>query len=424
MRKSFGTPLNGLLAALDVGSSKVCCFIATVGDDGRPHVVGFGEHASRGVKCGSVVDLNSAEDPILHAVHTAERMAGDTVDRVVVNLSSGYPASRSIGVEVAIGGHEIADEDLHRALEQCRQAQALNGSGQSGRQLVHSIPIRYSIDGSRGVRDPRGMFGERLGVDMHVVTAASGAIRNLASCIQRCHLDVSAYVLSPYASGLAALVDDEKELGVTIIDMGAGTTSIAVFLSGRVIYTDVVPVGGANVTSDIARGLSTPLTYGERMKTLYGHAMATAADERELIDVPQIGEEQDPSSNQQVPRSLLVGIIQPRLEETFELVRSRLEASGLNKIAGRRVVLTGGASQLPGARDLAALVLDKQVRIGRSIRTGGLSEANSGPAYATCAGLLTYAIEEDLAISVEPWPETREPEGLLSRFGQWFREHF
>ena len=171
----------------------------------------------------------------------------------------------------------------------------------NGRKLIHSIPIAYNVDGNRGVRDPRGMYGHRLGVNMHIVTAASGAVRNLTTCIERCHLDVSGYVVSPYASGLAALVEDEMELGVTIIDMGGGTTTIAVFYEGNAIFTDVVPVGGSHVTSDIARGLSTALGHAERMKTLYGHALATGADERETIDVPRVGEENE-AGNHQVPR--------------------------------------------------------------------------------------------------------------------------
>jgi cell division protein FtsA len=252
-------------------------------------------------------------------------------------------------------------------------------------------------------------------------------VRNLASCVERCHLDVGGFVVSPYASGLATLAPDESDLGVTLIDMGGGTTTIAVFLGGNVIFTDVLPVGGLHVTNDIARGLSTPIADAERMKTLLGHAMTVAADEREYIDVPQVGED-DSGTPHQVPRSLLVGIIQPRMEEILELVRSRIETSGFDKVAGRRVVLTGGASQLPGLRDLAALILDKQVRIGRPARLRGLAEATAGPAYATAAGLIAYAMTEDHDVDAPLPEETREkspePSGLVGRLGDWFREHF
>jgi cell division protein FtsA len=427
MRNALGRTRNGPIAALDIGSSKVCCFIAELEDGGRSRVLGIGQQASRGLRNGNVVDMEECESAILNAVHAAEQMAGTTIDRVVANLSSGHPVSNSIGVEVAIAGHEVGESDLRRALQHGRQVNGtpgVNGIIAQGRQLIHSIPVAYSIDGNIGIRDPRGMYGERLGVKIHLVSAASGAVRNLTTCIQRCHLDVSGFVVSSYAAGLSTLVEDEMELGVTLVDMGGGTTTIAVFSGANVVHSDLVPVGGIHVTKDIARGLSTPISHAERLKTLYGHAMAAVADEREMIDVPQVGEEQQEADSQQVPRSLLVGIIQPRLEETFELVRSRLEASGFAKFAGRRVVLTGGASQLPGLRDLAALLLDKQVRIGRPNRALGLAEATSGPAYATCAGLLAFAAEHNLTVSQRMEAADRQQTGLMGRLGDWVREHF
>jgi cell division protein FtsA len=421
MRK--GLVKGGIAAALDIGSSKICCFIARVGDGGQPQVLGIGQQASRGIKGGAIVDMEQAETAVLNAVHAAEQMAGETIDRVVVNLSGGYPASSTVGVEVSLNGHEVGETDLRRALAYGHQTQLQRQDEDHGRQMIHSIPTGYSIDGNRGIRDPRGMFGDQLGVHMHIITASAGAVRNVSTCIQRCHLEPAAFVVSPYASGLASLVDDEMELGATVIDMGGGTTTIAVFYEHNVIFTDVIPVGGNHVTSDIARGLSTPLAHAERMKTLYGHVNATPSDERDLIDVPQVGEDETGGS-QQIPRSLLVGIIQPRVEETLELVRSRLELSGFDKIAGRRVVLTGGAAQLPGARDLASTVLDKQVRIGRPTHVAGLAEATSGPAYATCAGLLNYAVTATVAMPGEAATEETEPGGLVGRLGNWLRVHF
>jgi cell division protein FtsA len=418
MKKPRIASKNGLMAAIDVGTSKICCFIARMGEDGRPHVVGIGHHLSRGVRGGAIIDMEQAEMAVLTTVHAAEQMAGETIEDVVLNLSGGYPASQTVGVEVPLAGREVGEHDLHRVLMHGSQI-----NGNSERRLIHSIPVGYSIDGSRGIRDPRGMFGDRLGVDMHVVTAAAGAVRNLTTCVAKCHLDIKALVVSPYASGLAALVDDEMDLGVTVIDMGAGTTSLAVFFDGHVVYTDSVPIGGAHVTNDIARGLSTPLAHAERMKTLYGNCLATPADEREIIQVPQVGEEETGITNP-IPRSILIGIIQPRLEETFELVRSRLEASGFDRVAGRRVVLTGGASQLGGVRELAALVLDKQVRMGRPIRVHGLADATGGPAFTTAAGLLTYALQAEPETMKPTRPDGDLSAGLFGRFGTWLRENF
>ncbi len=427
MKKPLARTRNNRIAALDVGSSKICCFIAEL-DAGRlPKVVGIGQQASRGVKSGAVVDMEATQRAILNAVHAAEHMAGEPVESVIVSLSGGLPLSFSMAVEVSIAGHEVSDADLRRALTQGFESESVTGETSRGRQLIHSIPTSYTIDGSSGIRDPRGMFGERLGVNMHLVTAGSGPVRNLGTCVERCHLDVGGFVVSPYAAGLATLAPDESELGATLIDMGGGTTSIAVFLGGNVIFTDVLPVGGLHVTNDIARGLSTPIADAERMKTLLGHAMTVAADDREYIDVPQVGED-DGGTPHQVPRSLLVGIIQPRMEEILELVRSRIETSGFDKVAGRRVVLTGGASQLPGLRDLAALILDKQVRIGRPTRLRGLAEATAGPAYATSAGLIAYAMTEDHDAQAPSLDDARvqspEPSGLVGRLGDWFREHF
>jgi cell division protein FtsA len=413
----------GLVAALDIGSTKICCFIARLDEQRGQHraarVVGIGHQAARGVRNGAIVDLEAAETSIRAAVSAAEQMAGTTVQGVVVNVSGGQPASRTIGVEVEIAGQQIADSDMRRALGQTRPE---DDAGE--REVIHSIPVGFSIDGNRGIRDPRGMFGDRLGVDMHLITAQSSALRNLAACVARCHLEIDAMVVSPYAAGLACLVEDEMDLGATVIDMGGGTTSIAVFFDGNVVFTDCVRVGGGHVTSDIARGLSTPLIQAERIKTLYGSAVASPADDREAIEVPLVGED-EAAGVTQIPRSLLVGIIHPRIEETLELVRGRLEASGFDKLAGRRAVLTGGACQLAGVRDLAARILDKQVRIGRPLKLGGLAEATSGPAFATSAGLVGFAGRRDADAGVSAFgPLPEQQTGFIGRIGEWFRAAF
>jgi cell division protein FtsA len=409
-------PRSDLIAALDVGSTKIACFVAKT-DGANPRVVGIGHQVSRGVRTGSLVDMDAAEAAILTAVTAAERMAGEALRAVVVNVSAGQPVSRTVSVEVAIAGHEIGDHDIRRVTELGRNADTT-----PERRLLHAIATGYSIDGSRGIRDPRGMCGQRLGGLMHVVTAHAGAVRNLETVIGRCHLNVDGLIVAPYAAGLACLVDDEMDLGVSVIDMGGGTTSFAVFADGNLMHTDSVPVGGSHVTNDIARGLSTPVSHAERMKTLYGTAIASSADEREVIDVPLVGEEDQTQSNH-VPKSILTGIIRPRLEETFELVRSRLEASGFDKVAGRRVVLTGGASQLQGVRELAALILDKQVRMGKPLRIAGLSDQTGGPAFSTCAGLIAYALDRH-AEAMLPAAVAAKPAGGPFMILRWVKEHF
>jgi len=407
---------SGLIAALDVGSTKIACFIAKL-EGQEPRVVGIGHQVSKGVRGGAVVDLEAAESSILNAVSAAEQMAGESLESVIVNVAGGQPESRTVKVEVSLAGHEIGDADLRRVLAQGR-AQAQHAE----RHLLHAIPAGFTIDGSRGIRDPRGMFGEKLGVNMHLVTVDTGAVRNLAAAIGRCRLDVDEVVVSAYAAGLAALVEDELDLGATVIDMGGGTTSVAVFNGGECVYTDIVRLGGTHVTNDIVQGLNTPLVHAERMKTLYGSALASPADEREIIDVPLIGEDEHAQANH-VPKSILTGIIQPRLEETFELVRARLATAGFDRIAGRRVVLTGGASQLQGVRDLAALILDKQVRLGRPVRLPGLADQTGGPAFATCAGLIAFALHQNAQALKPSTASDTTAGGWFTRVGLWLREN-
>lgn len=423
MAKPVNGTRSGLVAALDIGSTKVCCFIARTDGTHRPRVIGIGHQLSEGVHAGAIADMDAVETSILAAVHAAEQMAGETIRQVVVNVSGGRPASRTTRTEIAIAGHAIADADLRTAL-----AQNPGPPDSDSREIIHSVPVAFTIDDARGVRDPRGMFGERLGVEVHQVTAATGALRNLTTCIARCHLTAEAHVVSPYASGLSCLDADERKLGATVVDMGGGTTDIAVFIDGHIAFSSCLAVGGQQVTNDIARGLSTPIAHAERMKTLYGSAVASVSDEREVIDVPRIGESGLDHANH-VPRSLLIGIIRPRLEEILEMVRDKLEDAGFDRLAGRRVILTGGASQLQGAVDLAALILDKQVRVGRPVSVSGLAEATGGPAFSTAAGLLTYGVENPSGVAdglFAPAAKDDEPapRGVFGKASQWLRQNF
>ena len=412
-RAALVRPRGSVVAVIDIGTTKICCFIARV--ETQPRILGIGHQIARGVRGGTIIDLDAAGHSIRAAVHAAEEMAGETIERAVVNLSGGYAASRIVKTEIDVGRREIGDGAMRQVLE---HGYLMRGA--PDRQVIHSIPVGFSIDDSRGILDPRGMVGERLGVNMHIVTAATASVRNHTAALGRAHLVVDAMVVSPYAAGLACLAEDEMELGVTVIDMGGGTTTIGVFFGGNLVFADAVPVGGMHVTNDIARGLSTPLAHAERMKALFASAIATTLDERETIAVPQIGEEEDGHVNH-VPKSLLVSIVAPRVEETFELVRNRLDASGCDKIAGRRVVLTGGACQLHGARELAGLILDKQVRIGRPMRINGLAESTHGPAFSTAAGLLHFAVSERVE---PPRPPGIAQRGMFGKVGQWLRENF
>ena len=421
---------SALVAALDIGSSKVVCLIARL----RPHppqqvltrrshaieVVGFGHAAARGTKAGNVVNLVQAEESIRQAVDAAERMASVEIESVVLSVSAGRLTSELFAAEINLAGSAVSEADIARVLGAGRRH-----SMRDGRAVLHSLPIGYSIDGGNGIRDPRGMLGERFGVDMHVATVDIAAARNLMLAVERCHLDVEAMVASPYVAGLSVIADDEADLGAAVIDMGAGTTTMAVFMGGRFVHAEGFALGGLNVTLDIARGLNASVADAERIKTFYGSVLAGGSDERDMITVPPVGQD-DREQAQFVPRSALVHIIKPRIEEILEMVRDRLAASSFAAEAHGRVVLTGGASQMAGLPELAARILGRPVRIGRPLGVAGLPDAAKGAAFAAATGLLVYP----QAVHLEFF-ETRGRRhlmngagGYVARVGQWLRESF
>jgi cell division protein FtsA len=430
--RPLSTRKSAIMSVLDVGTSKIVCLIAelqpTEASDqlrGRTHlarVIGIGHTRSMGLKGGTVVDLELAERGIRQAVDAAERMAKVEVQSVIVNQTGGRLGSQSFTASVDLRIGSVADQDVKRVL-----AAAASHSVRPGRAVLHALPTGYALDGQPGVTDPRGLMGRSLSVDMHVVTGEGSAARNLMLAVERCNLAVEAVVATPYASGLSALVDDEAEMGVVLVDMGGGTTSIGVFSQGHLVHADGIAVGGHHITMDLARGLSTNVAAAERLKNLYGSTMATASDERDIITVPSVDDE-DRDQQSHIPKSHLVKIIRPRVEEILELVRDRLKAAHFSDQAGRRVVLTGGACQLTGLPELARSVLGGQVRIGRPLGIKGLPEAAKGPPFSGAVGLLIYPqmahIEHFEPRSSGGYLATGTDGGSLSRVGRWLKDSF
>lgn len=424
------TQTRSVIAALDVGSTKVCCLIAEYtppkerdsGGGRQPtiKIKGMGHRAVQGIRNGVVVDIDAAERCIRAAVDRAEKTAGVTIDGVYVNVSGGRPGYSGFAAEVNLNKGQVTDAHIESALRFARSR-----LDQDDRTILHAAPVSYTLDANRGVRSPLGMYGEKLAVDVSAISVDPGPLRNLANCIDHCHLNVHGFVISPYAAGRSVLVDDERQLGVTCIDMGGGTTSVSVFVEGNIVFADVIPIGGMHVTTDLARGLSTPVAHAERLKTLHGSALPSLCDDREMVPVPLVGE-RGRDTVAEVPRSMLTGIIQPRLEETFELIRDRVKASGFAKLAGRRAVLTGGASQLTGVRELASSSLDLQVRLGYPQKLPGIPERAKGPAFSVAGGLLDYAVSPDadtVALS-EFSDRPRSSGGYFSRVGRWIKDSF
>jgi cell division protein FtsA len=422
---------GGIIGAIDVGSSKIACLILKPvpgGTDEQPKfkVLGIGQQASRGVRAGNVVDVNAVESAIRACVEQAEQMSGVTLKDAWISVSCGQPQSRNVHVEVPVSGQDVQEADLDRALATGRFQM-----NSKVRDVLHCMPGAYSIDGSRGIRNPVGMIGHSLGVTFRVVSAQGGPLRNLEACIGRCHLGIAGRVVSAYAAGLSTLLTDEAELGATVIDMGGGVTSIAVFVDGGLAYADQLPVGGNHVTSDIARGLSTSMAQAERLKTLFGSALTGPNDSRDMISVQQIGDD-DAGSEASMPRSVLTGIIQPRIEETLELVRDRLADAGLASISARRVVLTGGASQLNGAREIASRILSKQVRLGKPVLLAGAPELAMSPSFSVCAGIASWASQkphelqnfiEETDASAVAYANSSASQGIVG-IKRWFKENF
>ncbi|MBV9736247.1 MAG: cell division protein FtsA [Acidisphaera sp.] len=404
----------GPFGVLDIGTTKIACLIGRTESDGTLRVLGCGWQKGRGVRGGGIADLDEAERAIRAAVGQAEDMADMRLREVIANLTCGQPESRLFNVQWPVGGRAVGEHDIRRVVLEGR-ARAFT----EGRETIHALPLSFAADEVVGVADPRGLHCETLTARLHVVDATSTALRTLGSCIARCDLDIAELVSAPMAAGLATLVEDERQLGATVLDMGGGTTGMAVFSEGQLLHTAQLPIGGVHVTNDIARLLSTPVAHAERLKTLFGSAQGSPDDDRELLPVPLVGEDEHQIAK--IPRSMVVSIIRPRLEETFEMVRERLEGSGLSRAAGTRVVLTGGASQLAGAREMAAFILGRQVRQGRPHSLRGLPDAASGPAFATAAGLLAWAAGEGRTMQDIDF-EAARPGGVLRRIVNFLRE--
>jgi cell division protein FtsA len=420
---------SALVAALDVGTSKIACLIGRLKPRQpqdvlrlRSHtvdVIGFGHTLARGMKGGGVIDLADAEAAVRQCADLAERSAKMQLDSVVVSVSAGRPASELISASVDVASSAIGEREIARVL-----TAGSRHSVRAGRAVLHSLPIGYAVDDAKGVRDPRGMLARRFGIDMHVVTADVSVARNLMLAVERCHLDVEAMVAGSYVAGLSTLADDEADLGAAVVDMGAGTTTIAVFAGGRFIHADGFALGGRHITMDLARGLNARVADAERIKTLYGSVLAGGSDERDMIAVPPVDSDER-EAPQFVSRANLVRIIKPRVEEILEMVRDRLAASPFAAEPRGRVILAGGASQLTGLTGLAAQIFGRPVRIGRPLGISGLPEEAKGPAFAVATGLLVYPQVAHLE-HFEP-RQTRHSVtggGYIARVGRWLRESF
>lgn len=373
-----------MVVGLDIGTSKVVCIVGELSPDGLTEIVGIGSHPSRGMKKGVVINIESTVQSIQRAVEEAELMAGCQIDSVYAGIAGNHIRSLNSHGIVAIRDREVFQPDVDRVID-AAQAVAIPAD----QKILHILPQEYVVDTQEGVREPLGMSGVRLEAKVHLVTCAVNAAQNIEKCIKRCGLEVDDIILEQLASGSAVLTEDEKELGVCLVDIGGGTTDIAVFVDGAIVHTAVIPIAGDQVTNDIAMALRTPTPNAEEIKIKYACALASLTGPEETINVPSVGDRADRS----LSRQALAEVVEPRYDELFTLIQAELRRSGYEELIAAGVVLTGGTSKMEGATELAEEIFHMPVSIGKPRGISGLTDIVRNPIYSTAVGLLKYGVE-------------------------------
>ncbi|QJQ96403.1 MULTISPECIES: cell division protein FtsA [Halomonadaceae] len=376
---------SNMVVGLDIGTSKVVAIVGQATDDGGIEIAGIGSHPSRGMKKGVVINIESTVQSIQRAVEEAELMAGCDIHSVYVGIAGSHISSMNSDGVVAIKEREVTPSDIDRVIDSAR-ARAIS----EGQRVLHVLPQEFAIDKQEGIREPLGMSGVRLEARVHLVTAALNAVQNIEKCVRRCGLEVDAIILEQLASSHAVLTEDERELGVCMVDIGGGTTDIAVFTEGAIRHTAVIPIAGDQVTNDIAMALRTPTQYAEEIKVKYACALTQLASSDEMIKVPSVGER--PARD--LSRQSLAEVVEPRYEELFTLIREELRRSGYEDLVAAGVVLTGGTSRMEGVVELAEEIFHMPVRIASPQNVRGLADVVRNPIYSTGVGLLHYGMRD------------------------------
>ena len=408
---------SNMIVALDIGTSKVVCLVGEVNVDNTIDIVGIGSHPSRGLKKGVVVNIESTVSSIQRAVEEAELMAGCKIHSVAVGIAGSHISSLNSHGIVAGREGEVTEFDLERVIDAAR-AVAIPAD----QKILHILPQEYEIDSSEGIREPLGMSGVRLEAKVHLVTGSVNAAQNIEKCVRRCGLDVDNIVLEQLASSYSVLTEDEKELGVCIVDIGGGTSDIAIFTGGSIRHTAVIPIAGDQVTNDIAMALRTPMQHAEDIKIKYACALAQLAAPDEMVNVPGVGDR--PART--LSRQSLAEVVEPRYEELFNMIQTELRRSGFEELVAAGIVLTGGTSKMEGAVELAEEVFHMPVRLASPQGTRGMDDILGNPVYATSMGLLQYAHDDQGGEPVQVAEvEMVEPQiSMLNKMKTWFQGNF
>ncbi|GAB6035359.1 cell division protein FtsA [Galenea microaerophila] len=407
---------SNIIVGLDIGTSKIAAIIGKLKGNGEIEIIGMGTHPSRGLKKGVVVNIDATVESIQHAIDEAERMSGYQVDSVYVGIAGSHIRSMNSDGMVAISDQDVKQTDVERVIEAAKTI-AIPGD----MQLLHILPQEFIIDKQGGIREPIGMSGVRLEAKVHMVMGSVSAAQNITKCVERCNLEVADIILEQLASSEAVLSEDEKELGVCLVDIGGGTTDIAVFQNGAIRHTAVISVAGDQVTNDIAVAFRTPTPAAERIKKQYACAVPQLIAQDEEIEVPSVGDR----PARCLSRRTLVEVVEPRYEELFQLIQAELQRSGYEEVLAAGIVLTGGASLVEGAVELAEEVFHMPVRLGYPHGVKGLQDQVNNPAYATTVGLLKYA-QEHQPLMAKPEKGTRfsDASTMLEQMKNWFKKSF
>ncbi|MCG3171017.1 MAG: Cell division protein FtsA [Pseudomonadales bacterium] len=401
-----------MIVGLDIGTSKVVAMVGEVTADGSLKIVGLGSHPSRGLKKGVVVNIESTVQSIQRAVEEAELMAGCQIHSVYAGIAGSHIRSLNSHGIVAIRDREVYTLDIERVID-AAQAVAIPAD----QKILHILPQEYIIDSQEGIKEPLGMSGVRLEAKVHVVTCAVNAAQNIEKCIRRCGLEVEEIILEQLASSYAVLTDDERELGVCLVDIGGGTTDIAIFTEGAIRHTGVIPIAGDQVTNDIAMALRTPTQYAEEIKIRYACALAQLAGADETIKVPGVGER----GARDLSRQALAEVVEPRYDELFTLVQAEIRRSGFEDVLAGGIVLTGGTSKMEGVVELAEEIFHMPVRIGSPAGVQGMADIVKNPIYSTAVGLLLFGVKQyTAAAGVKEAPGR----GLMKKVKQWLQGNF
>jgi cell division protein FtsA len=405
---------RNLLVGLDIGTSKVVAIVGEMATDSSIEVIGIGSHPSRGLKKGVVVNIESTVQSIQRAVEEAELMAGCEIHSVYAGIAGSHVRSLNSHGIVAIRDKEVAGGDVDRVIDAAK-AVAIPAD----QKILHVLPQEFIIDNQEGIRDPIAMSGVRLEAKVHIVTGADSAAQNIVKCVQRCGLHVEDIVLEQLASSFAVLTEDEKELGVCLVDIGGGTTDLAVFSNGAIRHTAVIPIAGDQVTNDIAVSMRTPTQYAEDIKLRYACALSQLANPDETIEVPSVGDR----PSRRLARQTLAEIVEPRYEELFGLIREELRRSGFEEAIAAGVVITGGSAKMEGAVELAEEIFHMPVRLGLPQHVTGLVEVVSNPIHSTGVGLLLYA-RANAQGALREKPIYGGVKSVVDRMRAWFQGNF